>query len=64
MTYDTVYNSMLPKQDDLSWGTDEPFLLISFIKLQFLNSKGEGVIVRKSDVFVFCSVYSNSAGID
>ena len=64
MTYDTMYNSMLPEQDDLSWSADEPFLLISSIKLQFPDSKREGVIVLKFDVFVFYGVQNNSARID
>lgn len=52
MTHDTMYYSMLPKQYDLSWGTDEPFLFIPPIKLQFLDGKSEGVMVGNSDVFV------------
>lgn len=60
-----MYNSMLSEQYDLSWGTDEPFLLIiNPIKLQLLDSKSKSVIVRKSDVLVLRSVQSNSAGID
>ena len=64
MTYDTMYNSMLSEQDDLSRSTDEPFLLTSSIKLQFPDSKSERVIVLKFDVFVFYWVQNNSARID
>ena len=48
-TYDTMYDSVLSKQDDLAWSTDKPFPAVlracctSFAEGEFLHRPTDGV---------------------